>query len=166
MLGHLHTLSSVAFNTSHSTVIGIDMESVCPLSFHSFHFSGKPLCKVFHVSVWSFAHSSRIAILRSATDGGREDLCHNLHSSSPQQCLMGLRLGFCAPTNHAFLYLHYGKWWMNWFLYSELLFSEWKLTELSVRLEKCFSPFWSVLIASRIASNKHNEYHVITTGRI
>ncbi|KAK6297583.1 hypothetical protein J4Q44_G00321660 [Coregonus suidteri] len=83
-----------ARRTSHSKIMGINMELVPPLLLKQppLFWEGFPL----DVAVGTCFHSAPKALVRSGTDVGRLGLARSQRSNSSRRCFMGLRSGVCA----------------------------------------------------------------------
>ena len=109
---HMHYMTksmwTPAGQTSHSKIMGINMELFPLCCYNSLHFSGKAfLIDVGTLPRGTCFHSDTRALVRSDTDVGRLGLARSRRSDSSQRCSMGLRSGLVAgqssssvSTNH------------------------------------------------------------------
>ena len=127
MFTHLHKQKCVhtrtrAHRTSHSTIMGIDMELVPPLCCNnSLHSSGKVFYYMSEHCCGTCFHSATRALVWSCTGVGRLGLASSPRSNSSQRCLMGLRSGLCAGQSSSFTPISTNHFSMDLALYTGAL---------------------------------------------
>ena len=82
--------------TSHSKIMGINMELVSPLLLQQLQLFWEGFPRDVGTLLWGFASIQPRALVRSGTDVGRLGLARSLHFNSSQRCSMGLRSGLCT----------------------------------------------------------------------
>ena len=112
--GSVYTLCD-ARQTSHSKIMGINMELVPPFAaITASTLLGRLSTTCWNIAAGTLSHSATRAFVRSGTDVGRLCLIRSRRSNSSQRCLMGLKSGLCVgqssssspiSTNNFYMYL-------------------------------------------------------------
>ena len=88
---------TLACRTSHSKIMGINMELVPPFAaVTASTLLGRLSTRCWNIAAETCFHSGIRVLMRLGTDVRRLGLARSRRSNSSQRCLMGLRSGLCA----------------------------------------------------------------------